>query len=151
MTTESMSVTGLPRTDPVPDGREVLEYASWLTTDTLLLVGRFARSDAAPVEAIYLAGADAARLDLRCLSYRSPDDDWEGGCARALLLRFPGSVGGPRFAGGLELTIGGASHFLDAAELSRVTIDLQSLLREVFAPLPPQARADVGTFLASAL
>src|SRR4051794_35563912 len=130
MTTENASLTSFPETCPAPDGREVLEYASWLTTDTLLLVGRFARPDAGPVEAVYLAGAGAARLGVRCLSDGSPGEGREDGCARALLLRFPGPVGGPRFEGGFELTIGGASHPLDAAELRRVTVDLQSLLRE---------------------
>src|SRR6266545_106664 len=151
MTIESTNVTGLSETCPVPDEQEVLEYASWLTTDILLLVGRFAE----PVEAVYLDGAGATRLDVRCLSYSSPDDGREGEApaepAKALLLRFPGPVGGPRFEGGLELKVGGASHPLDATELRRVTVDLQSLLREAFAPLPSPARADVVAFLASAL
>lgn len=128
------------------------EYATWLTDDTLLIVGSL-HSERRPLTgASLILGDRSISLEARSLSYPRTDlpgtSDRIGTLLTARILGFRNRQGP---LGRLLIQAGATTLALNPSDLSEALTDLQSLLRNCLAGLDFETRADVLEFLVAAL
>lgn len=140
--------------EPVVSGW--VDCASWLSDDILLLVGWFQAKENSPPK-VHLILDDhvddhAAPLVSRCLSYPRPGfADADSRPGKVITARFLRAEDARRPLGSVVIQQEATTFALGPLKLSQAMTDLQTLVRDGFAWLDHDGRAEVMEFLVSTL
>jgi GT2 family glycosyltransferase len=136
--------------DPVVSGW--VDYASWLSDDSLLIVGWFHGDAEDPPQASLVLGDRAIPLDTCCISYPRPiisDGDPRAGKLLTVHFRSREDARGP--LGSMVIRTNATPFALGPLDLSQAVTDLHTLVRDGLTQLAPETRVEIMEFLAAAL
>jgi len=133
-----------------------VDCASWLSDDILLLVGWFHARESYPLKVHLLlddqVDSHAAPLESRCLSYPMPGfADADSRVGKVITARFLRSEDARRPLGSVVIQQAATTFAVGPLKLSQAMIDLQAAVRDGFAWLDPDGRAEVLAFLVATL
>jgi GT2 family glycosyltransferase len=133
-----------------------VDHASWLSDDILLLVGWFRAEEDRPPK-VHLVLDDqledhAAPLESRCLSYPRPGfADAEHRAGKVITARLLRPEDARRPLGSVVIEQDGTTFALGPLKVGHAMTDLRTLVREGFAWLDHDERAEVLRFLVATL